>query len=407
MINKKLALGATAVLLASVLDAQGQTTLIRPSYQFPVAPGPGGPANIQVADTPLFVTPFLGAGVGHDDNVLLSHTNERSSTLYMLSPGVNLDARDTTKVFQLGYQAQIGHYTSSTDDDYVDQTARAQFDVAFDPHNFLRVGLDYVRSHDPRGSTDRPVSSSPDKFRGSDPNITYALGAPGAQGRVEVYADDASKKYLNNREFTAASDRETRTYGGAFYWRVMPKTYVLAEARETLIRYDQSGSPLSADERRLFGGVSWEATAATSGTVKVGSLKRDFKSDLPGDSFTSWEATLTWAPRTYSKVDLYAIRTTSESTGQGSFILTTVTGVQWQHNWSSYLSTGVDLRHQRDEYQNFDRTDNTDVLGLRVGYQFRRWLTIGAQYTYTKRDSNVNEQDYNKNVYLLTVTGSL
>jgi hypothetical protein len=407
MTNKKhVALGA-AVLLASIFDAGAQTSLIRPSYQFPQAAAANGPANIQLGNSPFFVTPYIGLAAGRDDNVLLSNANRKESTLLLLSPGVTLDARDGNKVFTLDYQAQVGHYTSSGDDDYTDQAARAQFDMALDRRNFLRLGMAYAHGHDPRGSTDRPISNSPDKYRLSAPSFAYAFGSPGAQGRVEVYYDDADRKYLNNRDTTAASDRDVQTYGGAFYWRAMPKTYLLAEARGTRIRYDLPGSLQSGDERRLFAGVSWEATAATTGTIKVGRLKRDFKSDLPSESDATWEGTITWAPRTYSKFDFYAVRTTSEATGQGSFILTNVTGALWSHNWSSFISTGLDLRHEHDAYQNFDRTDNIDSASLRVGYRFRRWLTLGAQYTYTKRDSNVPDAEYNRNLYLLTLTGTL
>jgi len=407
MPNKKYAALGAALLLAAVLDAQAQTALIRPAYQFPAEPAPSGPGNVQLGDTPFFATPYVGFAGGRDDNVQLSHTNQHESTLYILSPGITIDARDASKVFTFDYNAQIGRYTSSGDDDYNDQAARAQFDIALDRRNFLRLVMGYAHAHDQRGATDRPQSNEPDRYRVSAPGVTYAFGSPGAQGRVELYYDDADKKYLNNREFTAASDHDTQTYGGAFYWRAFPKTYVLAEARDTRIRYDQPGSLQSADEQRLFAGVSWEATAATSGTIKVGRLRRDFKSDLPDETSTSWEGTVTWAPRTYSKFDLYAVRTTTEATGQGSFILTTLTGVLWSHNWNSFISTGLDLHHQHDAYQNFDRTDNTDSAGLKFGYRFRRWLTFGAQYTYTKRDSNVPDADYNRNVYLLTLTGTL
>ena len=65
--------------------------------------------------------------------------------------------------------------------------------------------------------------------------------------------------------------------------------------------------------------------------------------------------------------------------------------------------TGVTLRYQRDDYQGFNREDDTKSLGLKVGYKFRRWLVVGAEYTFTQRDSNLNF-DYDKNFYLLTAT---
>jgi hypothetical protein len=407
MSNKKLEVALFAALLVGAAGAHAQTSPIRPAYQFPAPITDAGAASVQVAGSPFYFTPFVGLAAGHDDNLFLSSVNEKSSALYIVSPGFKLDARDGNKVLQLDYQAQIGRYTQSEDDDYVDNVARAQGDFAISQRQFVRLGLDYIRSHDPRGSTDRGIAASPDKYRLISPGAMYVLGAPGAEGRIETYYSNGHKTYLNNRAFTAASDRNTEEFGGAFYWRVMPRTYVLAEIRNTDLRYRQPGSPFSGDERRIYGGVSWEATAATTGTFKVGQLRKRFDSGLPEFSGSSWEALISWAPRTYSRFDFYTSKGANESTGLGNFILTETAGVLWTHSWSSVLSTGVNLRYAKDEYQGFDRTDKTKSLGLKVGYKFRRWLTLGAEYQYTQRDSNTNFFEYDRNLYLLTATGSL
>jgi polysaccharide biosynthesis protein VpsM len=310
-------------------------------------------------------------------------------------------------VLSLRYQGQVGRYFQSRDDDYVDHATRAQFDVAFDRRNFLRVGMDYIRGHDPRGATDRPISSTPDKYRLTIPSFTYAFGTPGAAGRLEAYYSQPNRVYLNNRATAVLSDRKVNEYGGAFYWRVMPKTYVLAEARKTDIGYRDPRSLFSADETRYYAGVSWEATAATTGTLKVGRLERRFDNDFPRFNGNSWEGLISWAPRTYSKFDFYTARQTNEATGLGTFILTSVTGVTWTHAWNSAFTTGVDLRYAKDDFQGFDRRDETKSVGLKAGYRFRRWLTIGAEYTFQHRDSNLPNFEYDKNLYLLTATASM
>lgn len=408
MTNKK-TVAVAMVLFAVSVGAHAQSSgIVRPSYEFPAPPAATGPASMQVGSSPFFFSPYVGVGAGYDDNLFLTNGNEKSSTLYVFNPGFTLDARDPNKVIQLRYQAQIGRYGQSEADDYVDQNGRAQFDMAITSSNFLRLGLDYVRGHDPRGSTDRPIGPAPDKYKQTNPFATYAFGAPGAQGRLEAYYSYQDRKYLNNRETTAGSDRKTEEYGGVFYWRVMPKTYAIVEARETRIAYHLPTSPLDANETRIYGGVSWEATAATVGTIKVGNLKRRPEADnVPEFSGTSWEATVTWSPRTYSKFDFFTARQTNESTGLGNFILSSIAGVSWNHAWSSVLSTGVDYRFQKDEYQGFDRTDKSNILGLKVGYKFRRWLTLGAEYSHTQRDSNLPTFEYDKNLYLLTATASM
>jgi polysaccharide biosynthesis protein VpsM len=405
MTNKNIRIALLVAISAAPLSALAQ---IRPTYQFPPLPSESGPATIQLGASPFYIAPFARFGVGRDDNVLLQAENERSSTVYLLEPGFTVDARGTNQVLQFQYLGQIGRYAQSKEDDYADHTVRSQYDVAFDRRNFLRVGLDYFRGHEPRGSTDRGIGVEPDEYRLVSPNATYAFGAPGALGRVELYYAGADRRYLNNRAVTRDFDRKTHEGGGALYWRVGPKTQLLAEARMTDIQYRvASAFQRDSEERRYFGGVSWEATAATSATIKIGRLEKRFDSGIPDHSSTAWEATLGWAPRTYSRFDLFASRTTNESTGLGNFILTDLRGVNWTHAWSSFFSTGLSLRYQKDEYQGFDRTDDTRLIGLKVDYKMRRWLTFGAEYIHSRRDSTLPTSDYDKNLYFLTATATM
>lgn len=408
MTNNKLQVALSLCLFAAA-SAFAQTSPIRPAYLYPApaANAGTGAAAVQVGESPVYASPYIGVGVGRDDNLFLSRDNPKSSPLYVVSPGLKLDSRGPGFVLQSHLQAQAGRYSDSRDDDYQDYYAYNSLDIALNRNNFVRLGFDFLRLHDPRGSTDRSVSAHPDKYQLISPNATYALGAPGAPGRIELYWTDAYKQYKNNRATTELADRDTRDLGAAFYWRVMPKTYAVLDVRDTNIKYRSPGNPFSSEEKRALVGVTWEATAATSGTFKVGRIQKDFESDIPNFSGTTWEGMVTWAPRTYSKFEFFTARTPNEATGLGDFILSDIYGLAWDHTWSSVWSTNVNLRHQKDAYQGFDRTDNWTMVGFKVGYKFRRWLILGAEYTHTTRNSNITNFEYDKNLYLLTATASM
>src|SRR6185436_685828 len=131
MTNKKLIIAVTTVLAVVCGAAHAQTSPIRPAYQYPGAGPVSGAASVQMGDTPLYFTPYIGAAAGHDDNLFLSNTNQRSSTIYVVSPGFKIDARSPNSVIQLGWQSQLGRYVNSREDDYVDHTGRIQVDTAF------------------------------------------------------------------------------------------------------------------------------------------------------------------------------------------------------------------------------------------------------------------------------------
>lgn len=400
---------ALAVVCLFAGTAFAQSSPVRPAYQFPSAPEGGkGPAAIQLGNSPVYASPFVGVAVGNDSNVTLARSNELDSAYQVYNGGVNLDARDANSVFNMRLLGTRGEYSDSDADNYTDSSMRTTYDVAFDQRNFLRLGWDHLRSHDPRGSTDRGIQSGPDKYFVNVPNVTYSYGAPGASGRFEVFASRASKRYLNNRATTIGSDRNTRDYGAAFYWRVMPRTQFLIEGRGTDIHYLFSDSTLSGNEGRYYVGATWDATAATSGTVKVGRLEKHFDTEgKPDYTGSSWEALITWAPRSYSKFDLYSSRQPAESTGLGNFILSDASGIVWTHGWNSVFSTEASARYQKDAYKGFDRNDDITGAGLKATYKFRRWLTLGAEYQYTKRDSNQNIYDYDKNLWLISAVMSM
>jgi hypothetical protein len=250
------------------------------------------------------------------------------------------------------------------------------------------------------------VGTSVDKYNFSKPGFIYAYGAPTAQGRLEVYASQMMKRYQNNRDRTATADRDDTEYGTAAYWRVSPKTSIVGEVRGTEIDY-QITSPNSGKELRYYGGITWEATAATSGSVKLGRLERKLDGGQPKFTGPSWEAAVYWSPLTYSKVDLYTSRFTNESTGLGSFIVSDATGANWSHAWNSVFTTNAIARYQRDKYEGYDRDDDVTTLGLRASYKFRRWMTLGAEYQYSKRDSSIPTNNYNKDLWLLSAEVSM
>jgi hypothetical protein len=357
---------------------------------------------VQLGESPAYYNWWIGTGVGYDDNLFLSPNVKRDSGFYVVSPGFRLDARSPNSVLQLTQQWQVGRYWSSHNDDYIDSVTHAQGDWAFSPRMFGRVGLDYIMSHDPRGSTDRAPTLRPDEYKLFVPSVAFAFGAPGARGRAEVYYSYANKRYDNNRSTTQFADRDTQEYGGALYIRGGPRTYLLGEVRQTDIDY-KLPSPSSGQERRYYLGATWEATALTSGTLKFGRARRSFDSGAPSTTFNSWEGYIRWTPLSYSNVEFMTSRQTNEASGLGNFIITEAYQIGWNHDWSSLVRTGVTARWVRDEYKGFDRTDETQSLGFRVGYKFRRWLTLGAEYTYTNRNSNLNF-DYDRNFYLLSAT---
>jgi hypothetical protein len=372
-------------------------------------PASSGPAGIPVG--PLVAYPGIDVTVARDSNLYSSNINRGASWVTTVSPYVKLEGKTGPHSFDLTAGLSQGYYHSSSADNYTDYSLAGNANFVFSGRAGLRLRGEHRYGHDPRGSTDRPSGGNPDEYTNTGLDGIFSYGAPGAQGRIEIDAGAFKREYKNNRAFTVASDRETYVLGGQFFWRIAPKTEFLVGARQRTTDYDLSTSTLDSTERNYFVGAKWEATAATSGTVRFGRLTKDFDSSTRRDFSTnsSWDAAVRWAPLTYSVFDFATSKSSNESSGLGDFIVAKNHTVTWTHAWNSRLSTALNGGYREDDYQGagVNRTDKTTTYGAKATYQWQRWMRLGAQYQRTDRKSNANLFNYDRDLILFSLNATL
>ena len=354
--------------------------------------------------------PGVDVAIGHDDNVTRQSANAVSSPVIFVAPYVILEGRSGPHVFDFRYNGRTAYYSDSPDDNYNNNAFQANARLKFGVRNDVALRFDLKYGSDPRGSTNRPVTDSPDRYREIALAGLYGYGARGAKGRIEVDADYISRRYTNNPQAADESDVDTAAIGAAFYWRVMPKTRLLFQGRYRDFNYVDPANRLDSDEQLLYVGAQWDATAKTTGFVKYGRTWKNFASSGQQDeSSNSWDVGIRWSPRTYSVFDLSALQRFRESTGIGDSILERRGGIGWTHAWNSRLSHNLTYARIHDTYlgAGTSRKDETDAIGVKLNYQFRPWARFGAEYTLTDRDSNDPTYRYSRNVLLFTVGLSL
>ncbi len=364
---------------------------------------------------PLAVYPSARYELIRSDNILLQAPNSglvKSDTIQVLSPAVRAEAKQGANTYGVGIGAQFGRYNNLSGDNFNDNNAFAIADLNPDTRVRMRLRADHVDAHDPRGSTTDPLTPTPNRYRQQTLGGIFGYGAPGAQGRFELELGAMDKRYYNNADSgVQLNNRDDNIVGGTFYWRIAPRTSLLAQAKRTGIDFKNDITTLDSTEMRYLAGVTWEATAATTGIVKLGTVKKDFKDGARHDVSTpSWDAQIQWTPLTYSKWDFILSRAYRETTpGLGDTVLATNSIVRWTHGWTSQISTTATGSYGTDDYKGVTggRNDKLPSLGLRATYQMRRWLDFGADYTWSRRDSNLDAADYKKNVILLFVNATL
>ena len=370
----------------------------------------------------MLLYPALGFAVQRDSNIALqpAGANVKSDTIAYLQPSIVLQAQQGANIYRLGYRGEYGRYNSSTADNFENHELAASANMRLDGRNRLSARLQYIERVDPRGTLNLPALPTPSQYRLPSVSGVYTYGADEAQGRLELAGGYYDKRYLNNRSETAVLDHSRTDYGGTFLWRVQPKTSATVNLRQSKYGYKDPASTLDSTDTSILLGARWEATAATAGRFAIGQVKKKFDSagtaagreDLSG---LAWEGGVSWRPLTHSSVDYNTYRGPVVSTGTGSFMLTQTHQVVWTHAWSSRVMSTLNGMYINEQFYNApvaaiggaSREDTTKSAGLRVTYNMRRWLNIGADYTYTHRDSNDINFKYNRNQYMLFVAGTL
>lgn len=340
-----------------------------------------------------------------DSNMLSSNANKRSSLVTLVSPLVALQAKKGADTYSLAYRADVGRYSKSSADNYVDQGLLGAAELSLSTRAILKLSPAYRIGHDARGSTFGPGTSVPNTWHSTDVAGSFSYGGDGSRGRIVLDAGYQDRQYENNRGVTIAYDRTLRDLGGAFHLRMSPKISTFVQVTDTRIAYKDFTSTLNSYERRFLIGAIWDATAQTSGSFKMGRLQKKFASATrQAFNGAGWEGSVRWSPREFARVDWVSGRQTSESTGVGNFVLVTSNSLDFGYDLSERTTLHFNVGKITEDFNSAARTDNTESYGLKAEYKMRSWLVGSVEYTDRVKKSTDPTGNYNRNIFSLKVS---
>jgi len=359
----------------------------------------------------------------YDDNIYLLESDEEESWIGIVRPGAEFIFEQGANTYTLYADVESGTYTNSVegDDDYLDYRISGDADFQFNIRNYLSLFAEHKHGHDARGTGRTDVVNKfglgfpdePDEWDHNTVKALYEFGAPSARGRLALQANYLDVNYTNNRNRdgvfagTKNLDREDTELRATGYLKVWPKTSLLLEVRGKDVSYDQSIPNRDSFETRVFTGLEWEATAKTTGAVRLGYQEKDpdAQSADKTDS-VAWEADIVWQPKSYSSFEFNTYSGTDESVNSLSYIEVDLYELTWSHDWSDRVNTQLFYRYKNDDYEgptvaSSVREDSTDTFGMGVGYNAFEWLELKASYYNEDRSSSIDGLDYRRNVVSL------
>jgi hypothetical protein len=373
---------------------------------FIVAGTPIGMAeNIHVGS--LAIHPYVSASAGHTDNLYLTETEEISDTFYLISPGVRLLLPFRKHVLSLDYT--LDHY-KYTDQDNADRTVHnVTGSVALNPWRTLNIQFQdlFTRSADPPDFEGDQAHRF--VWNWSSVEATYDITRRLALGVGYEYA---IKRY--DRSLDRVDDYDDNGLSGRFYMRILPKTSLVVAYTYRNREYEERPRE-DSDANRLEGGITWDIGAKSSGTVLVGYMRTDYPRLDRTDSALSYSINLTHQLRPKTTLSLEGVRAILDTSFadrnlvfSNAYVSTQISG-NLTHRYRKFTGR-LKAGYIQDEYLYDDvgvgkkRKDQLFRGEFGIDYALRKWLRFGGSYRYTRRDSNFDGEEYQENLFLVTLS---
>lgn len=362
----------------------------------------------------LELTPLLRLDINQDDNIYRRDADEQDSLITLLTPRLEALYRAGVNQFAVNLEATRGDFSATDEDDFTTWNLGGTAHLELNDFNLLDLSASFEDGIQRRGtgfSQFGPLPDEPDAFERTALAVTYQLGSQASRARVRLGATSNAMEYTNNLQFATGRDYDQSGLQATLLFSLSPRTDLLFEARSGEFEYDRpltaSGQAVSAlldsSEQYVFVGASWEATARTSGSVRIGRAKKDFDSpSRPDVDGPSYEIDVQYALRTYSTLGLSAQQNYGEGIGVGNAVERTVLGVNWQHDWQNSLTSQVSLQREDSDYVGSPLTDKVNRFSANASYALRRWLGLRLGISLEDRDTNVQQAfGYDQTVLIL------
>ena len=351
--------------------------------------------------------PLIGMQLQYEDNVRRTpEQNKQSDSLLILKSKLPLLWDFGKHKLDLTYKGEYAQYAEQEALDYNDHRLGSKLLLDHSLRLNSEFELGYIQEHNTPDDNNviANLTAEPNRWQESYAKAGLSYGKASSQGQIITKLEYKQRSYTNNNQ--QYLDANITRLSGAFYYRIAPKTRIPFEASLTSYDY-QNTTPLtdpSSNAYKLLTGLTWEASAKSTGIFQFGLLEKKYDNSLFKDtSILMLKLDGVWKPNTYTKMVFGAIRDTAESLQVNSkayiqnHLHTEITHMATPR--TALIFAALYTVAKTDDFAAIK--DNRYKFRLETRYSLLRWLNIGAGYKYIERDSDLNNLDFKTNIFMI------
>jgi hypothetical protein len=396
--------------------------------------------NVTVADRPredydplgiragsFFIFPSISLSGTYDSNAFASNDDEESDWGAILSPQVDVNSNWSRHALNFSAGATGAAWAEYSENNYLDAFALTDGRLDITRNDIVSGRLRFDRLHDERDDPDdqgeTTVGSSDDRG-----NLTrYYRALADTQYRhnfsrfFTIVGGGIQRLFYEDIGDREESQRDRWEYGARARvgYQVSPRIGTFVQGNYSYRQYDDDqlidGDFAKRNSHGLAGslGANIDITSILFGEMALTYAYRNYTDNAFNDSSgPGLNGNLTWNVTPLTSVLFNASSEILETTviyegdaAEANF--QNAVGVEVQHELRRNILLNAAADYTRDDFQGTGRADNIFGLGAGVSYLLNRNLTLDANYRFTKRDSDDNDAEFDRNVVLVGITARL
>lgn len=349
-------------------------------------------------------SPHLEVDGTYTDNLFHQVDDKQKALGLIVKPGVDLmTAQDQIHLGAGAYVEKAFYDYPGSRDDYLDWGATTNADIQATSRDRFSLHGAYTHGHDPFGTsrTESLLASNADldEWVATELSARYFYGALGARVNLEGGVSHSEHTYVTNRDLTKFIDNESNSLDLAAFYSLTPKTAMVADFSHVSTNFNHAypgGFKADNQEFHVRGGLRWQASAKTSGDVRVGTTYRDYDDPaLPPFRHLDWRAEIRWTPVQRSTFRLASGRNSDEGyLNDVRVINLEYVSLQYQQQWTARLQGSVTIDRAWRDFIGIDRHDAVWDPSLGMRYIALANLTFFTRASVYNRSSDAGGRDY-------------
>jgi len=373
---------------------------------FTVSARSNNPEGIMYGSTVF--KPSASIEIERDDNIFIEESNSESTTLYLLSAGLNTSTvLSRQSEFEVNASIENGDYNGRNDENFTDISVEASY--LFEPsvkfNSFVTLALTDTHEQNYLESLSTRQELDTYKLKELSGGFEYGLKKIG-HPVVEASIRTRSRRHEQNFE---NKSRDELILEAAVKFPISPNMIPRVEASLKQFEY-RTAIERDNREAQIRIGTDWQITAISTLKGRIGYQTKNFKRDSFDDDRTfTWKISYEWEPEDDTILTLTTSQEFSEADDSNAIDAShdnrKVTTLSWEQPWTRIFDTELVIGKvlvDSISTSNTD-TDKRNFVTLSGNYLFSNIITLKAGIGKSSYDLETSGIDTDSNTLSISL----